>query len=291
MSQFISSALLAALLSFLVPCMASADVLSELARTGVLRAGTRADVAPFGFRDENNIPVGFSVDLLDRIRVAAEERLGRKIELDMTVVTPANRINKVEDGELDIICEIATPTWEREAVVDFSIPFFRDGTRVLAFRETLNNVPELKDMVIGIAEGTTTGSILEEALPGVQTLTYPSMDEAFAALRSGEINGIANVGVILLGLSRQFAADQSVVLLPRIEPLSSEAMACILPQNDSAWRDFVNATIVDLMQGLRDYRGDYMQLYDQWFGRDGVLPYPMDRSTRDYLLRGDIWAQ
>ena len=56
------------------------------------------------------------------------------------------------------------------------------------------------------------------------------MDEAFGALRSGEINGIANVGVILLGLSRQFAADQSVVLLPRIEPLSSEAMACILPQ-------------------------------------------------------------
>ena len=52
-----------------------------------------------------------------------------------------------------------------------------------------------------------------------------------------------------------------------------------------------SATIVDLMQGLRDYRGDYMQLYDKWFGRDGVLPYQMDRSTRDYLLRGDIWAQ
>lgn len=291
MSKFLSSALVGALLSCLIPCVATADVLSNLAQNGVLRAGTRADVAPFGFRGKDNVPAGFSVDLLERIRAAAEEKLGRSIELDMTVVTPANRIKKVESGELDIICEITTPTWEREAVVDFSIPFFRDGTRILAYRETLNSVPELKDMVIGIAEGTTTGLILTEVLPGVQIEAYPSMDDAFDALRSGEINGVANVGVILLGLSRQFTSDQSVVLLPRIEPLSSETMACILPQNDSAWRDFVNATIVDLMQGLRDYRGDYMQLYDKWFGRDGVLPYPMDRSTRDYLLRGDIWAQ
>lgn len=279
------------LLVILTPFIATADVLSELARTGVLRAGTRADVVPFGFRDEDNAPIGFSVDLLDRIRRAAEEKLGRPVELDLSVVTPANRISMVEKGELDIICEITTPTWEREAIVDFSIPFFRDGTRILAFRETVNSVSELKDMVIGIAEDTTTASILAEALPGVETRTYPSMDEAFNALKSGEIDGIANVGVILLGLSRQFAANQSVMLLPRIEPLSNEAMACILPQNDSAWRDFVNATIVDLMAGLAEYRGEYIQIYDRWFGRDGMLPYPIDRSTRDYLLRGNIWAQ
>lgn len=285
------AAFVGGMLTTFLPNVAGADVLARLGDSGVLRAGTRVDAAPFGFMDETQRPAGFSVDLLERIRAAVEAKHGRPIELELTVVTPSNRIKMIEERQLDIVCEIATPTWEREAVVDFSIPFFRDGTRVLAFRETLKEKPALKDMIIGIAQGTTTGQILTDALPGVETRTYASMDQAFDALRKGEIDGVANVGIILLGLSRQLTPDQSVVLLPRIEPLGSEAMACILPQDDSAWRDFINAIIVDLLRGLGDYRGDYMQLYDKWFGRDGVLTYPIDRTTRDYLLRGDIWAQ
>jgi polar amino acid transport system substrate-binding protein len=290
LSRFVRPALLGALLLLALPSTLQAGVLERVEASGVLRAGTRADVAPFAFLDQGGNPVGFSVDLLDEIRAALSERFGRTIALDLSVVTTTNRIDAVESGDLDIICEVTTPTWDREEHVDFSLPFFRDGTRVLAFRETLNSVSELQDMTIGVAEGTTTAAILGETVPGIETRTYPSMDATFAALRRGEVQGVANVGVILLGLSRQLTPDQSVVLLPRTEPLGSETMACILPENDSRWRDFVNFTLTDLMEGLADYRGRYMELYDKWFGRDGVLTYPLDRSTRDYLLHGDIWT-
>lgn len=268
-----------------------ADVLSRIGDSGVIHAGTRADAVPFAYAGEDGRLTGFSVDLIEEIRAAAEARLGRPVGVDLSVVTPADRLQRVAGGELDIVCEITTPTWEREKTVDFSVPFFRDGTRVLAFRDTLRTVPEVKDMVVGIAEGTTTGDILEEKLPGIRTRSYPTMDAAFGALTRGEVQGVANIGIILLGLSRKLEPGRSVVLLPRTEPLGNEAMACVLPQDDSAWRDFVNATIIGLTRGLADYRGRYMEIHDKWFGRDGVMVYPLDRSTRDYLLQSDIWAR
>lgn len=289
LGRALSSALL--VLAALLPGLAAAGTLDRLKETGVLRAGTRADAIPFAYDDGSGKPVGFSVDLLEEIRAAAEKSLGRPVTLDLSVITPANRIQQVAEGKLDIVCEITTPTWEREKSVDFSVPIFRDGTRILAFRDTLRTTPNPKDMQIGVAEGTTTATILEEALPGVRIRSYPTMDAAFAALGKGEVQGVANIGVVLLGLSRKFEPGRSVVLLPRAAPFGNETMACILPQNDSLWRDFVNHTIVGLEDGLADYRGRYMELHDKWFGRGGVMVYPLDRSTRDYLLQSDIWAR
>nr|WP_286198768.1 amino acid ABC transporter substrate-binding protein [Mesorhizobium sp. BR1-1-16] len=270
---------------------ASGGTLDRIAETGVIRAGTRADAIPFAFDNGSGTPVGFSVDLIEEIRAAAEKAIGKPIKVDLSVVTPANRVQLVADGKLDIVCEITTPTWAREKQVDFSIPIFRDGTRILTFRDTLRTVPNPKDMLIGVAEGTTTATILQEALPGVRIKNFPSMDAAFIALGKGDVQGVANIGVVLLGLSRKFEPNRSVVLLPRSAPYGNETMSCMLPQNDSAWRDFVNHTIIDLEDGLADYRGRYMDIHDKWFGRDGVMVYPLDRSTRDYLLQSDIWAR
>lgn len=279
------------LAALLFPVAALAGVLDRVAASGVLTAGTRADAVPFAFADDKGQLVGFSVDLIEAIRAATEKRLGRPVQLKLSAVTPSDRLQRVESGELDIVCEITTPTWDREKVVDFSVPFFRDGTRILAFRETLRNYPDTKDLLVGVAEGTTTANILEDALPGIRTRSYPTMDAAFAALGTGEVQGVANIGIILLGLSRKLEPGRSVVLLPRSRPLGNEAMACVLPQNDSPWRDLVDKAIVDLMEGLDDYEGPYMDIHEKWFGREGVMAYPLDRSTRDYLLQTNIWAR
>ncbi len=288
-ATIVAATWLALLLGGIAP--AAAGTLDRIAETGVIRAGTRMDAIPFAFDDGSGKPIGFSVDLIEEIRAAAEKSLGKPIKVELSVVTPANRVQRVADGELDIVCEITTPTWEREQHVDFSIPIFRDGTRILAFRDTVRAITNPKDMLIGVAEGTTTATILADALPGIRIKNYPSMDEAFVALGKGEVQGVANIGVVLLGLSRKFEPTRSVVLLPRSAPFGNETMSCMVPQDDSAWRDFVNHTIIDLEDGLADYRGRYMDIHDKWFGRDGVMVYPLDRSTRDYLLQSDIWAR
>lgn len=273
------------------PSGAAASVLDRIAQTGVLRAGTRADAIPFGFRDERGNLVGFSVDLLEEIRKAAETKIGRPVRLDVVAVTSSDRLQKITSGQIDIECGITTPTWDREAQIDFSIPFFRDGTRILAFRDTAEAKPDIGTMRIGVAAGTTTKPILDAALPAADVVEYPDMQTALQAMMTGDVDGIANIGVVLLGLSRAIDPPRSVVLLPRTEPLGTEAMACGLPQNDSAWRDLVNHAFVDLMRGIEDYRGPYVDLYDRWFNRRDLMVYPLDRTTRDYLEDMNIWAR
>ena len=70
------------------------------------------------------------------------------------------------------------------------------------------------------------------------------MGDAMRGLEKGEVDGVANVGVVLLGLAERSEPRRSVLLLPRTRPLATETLACVLPQNDSRWRDLVNRTLV-----------------------------------------------
>ncbi len=270
---------------------ASAGVLERIAETGQLTAGTRADARPFAMMRPDGVIEGFSIDLLEIIREELEETLGRPVDLQLEVVTAADRLDRIESGELDIVCGITTPTWEREEQVDFTIPFFRDGTRVLSYRETVESGIGIDYMRIGVVAGTITRDIVADDLPTSEIQTFSDMESAMAAMEAGEVDGIANIGVVLLGMAQRAEPRRSVVLLPRTAPLGTEALACVVPEDDSAWRDMVNRTLVSLYQGIGDYRGRYVEVYERWFGRNGALVYPLDRSTRDYLGEVNIWAQ
>ena len=265
--------------------------LSRIAADGVIRAGTRANAAPFARQLGDGTFEGVSVDLLEEIRRAAEGRTGRPVRLELSPVTPADRLQRVAGGELDIVCGITTPTWDREEMVDFSLPFFRDGTRVLVYRENAGRTSDLGRMQIAVVEGTTTVGILRDQLPSAELRVYPDMNAAMGGLEKGEVGGVANVGIVLLGLAAQAEPRRSVVLLPRTRPLATETLACVLPQNDSIWRDLVNRTLVDLFDGVANFRGRYVEIYERWFGRNGRIVYPLDRSTRDYLGGVTIWAR
>ncbi len=271
--------------------VAAESVLDRIARDGVIRAGTRANAAPFAQKLASGEFKGFSVDLLQEIRAAAEKALNRSVRVELSEVTPSDRLQRVAEGELDIVCGITTPTWGRESLVDFSLPFFRDGTRVMVYRGKAGEVVDVGRLKIGVVKNTTTVAVLKDRLPAATLRDYPNMGDAMRGLEKGEVDGVANVGVVLLGLAERSEPRRSVVLLPRTRPLATESLACVLPQDDSRWRDLVNRTLIDMFADVREFTGRYEQVYSRWFGRNGVLFYPLDRSTRDYLADISIWAR
>ena len=212
------------------PAHAAADgVLAKIEAEGVIHAGTRASAPPFARKLEAGGFEGFSVDLLELIRVAAEEKVGRPVALELHEVTPGDRLQRVAGGELDIVCGITTPTWEREVLVDFSVPFFRDGTRILTYREHATGGVDLGMFDIGVVEGTTTVAIVSDELPTANLHLFPTMRDAMTALAAGEVKGVANIGITLLGLAAKAKPRRSVVLLPRTYALAMETLACVLP--------------------------------------------------------------
>ena len=274
-------------LAFLCLTLAGADAAADsvLDRIAAAGPGSRAyDAIGGGFE-------GFSVDLLEEIRLGAERLLGRDIELELFPVTPADRLVRVSERELDIVCGLTTPTRERERLVDFSLPFFRDGTRIMAYREHASRIADVNGLEIGVVEGTTTVSVIANQLPLVTVRAFANIGEAMDALANGDVHGVSNIGTALLSEAERAQLDRSVVLLPRTSVLATEPLACVLPQNDSPWRDLVNGVLADLLVGIDSHTSRYEDIHDRWFGRDGLLHFPLDRDTRDYLANVSIWVR
>jgi polar amino acid transport system substrate-binding protein len=265
------------------------SVLDRIARTGVLSAGTRDDAPPFAFRDSQGHLVGFSVDLIEEVRKALAKKLGRDVRTDMLVVSPATRLSVIEGHQADLVCETATETWARQQEVDFSLPIFRDGTRVLAYRDTIDRAGDLHDMRIGVMDGSMTGEVLQHKLHNVTLTSFPNAPAALEALESGQIDGVANVGIVLRGMLSQATKRRGLVIVPRGEALDYETIACLLPQNDSRWHNFVNGVLRDLFRGIDQYRGRYVDIYNRWFGRDADIAYPLDDRTVQFFLATLVW--
>ena len=282
----------AALLTFAAPEMAWAErVLDRIGNTGVFNAGTRADALPFAYRDKKERLIGFSVDLLGEIHKRLEQRFGRPIEMKLLATTASNRIEMVASQVIDIECGITTPTWKRQELVDFSIPFFGNGTRIMALRSTARRLEDLRGKRIGVAAGTTTAGILAPHVPDAVIVEVPDMDTGFALFERGEIDALANIGIVLRAKVEKSPLKSKVILLPRTEELSYESMACILPQDDSEWRAFVNRVLADLLSGVDQYQGSYIEIYERWFGPRGVIYFPLDYTVAQRLAASVIWLK
>jgi len=266
-------------------------VLERIAADGVIRAGTRASGGAFAHRTPDGGFGGFSVSLLEEIRHGAERALERDVELELFEVTPADRLTRVANGELDIVCGLTTPTWEREQTVDFSLPFFRDGMRIMVYRQRASRIADVGGLEIGVVENTTTAPVIRDRLPLASTRTFANMGEAMDAFAAGEVEAVANVGTLLLSAAERARLKRSIVLLPRTDVLATEVLACVLPQDDSSWRDLVNGTLAELLVGIEGHNSRYEEIYDDWFGHEGMFFYPLDHKTRDYLANVSIWVR
>ena len=69
-----------------------------------------------------------------------------------------------------------------------------------------------------------------------------------------------------------------------IDPeLSSELYAFAVRQNDSSFRDLVNATFSELF-----HSGKFMELYDKFLGPNSQVPLPLDANMKAIVYLYDL---
>lgn len=268
---------------------ARGGVIDEIARTGVLVAGTRADSPPLGFLDAKGRLVGFSVDILKEIAAALSHSLHEPIRLALRQTTPESRMHMIRTRAIEIECGITTPTWARQQKANFSIPFFVNGTRILTWRRFGGTVEALAGKTIGVvADGTTRRAVLS-AVPKARIVEVPDMTRGMALFRAGRIDALSNISVVLRGLLTPADDKGSLIMLPRDGALEYEPIACLLPRDDSSWRTFVDHVIARDLKGALDYDGRYVAIYNKWFGPGALLPMPLDRSVVRLLTAAAYW--
>jgi ABC-type amino acid transport substrate-binding protein len=252
-------------------------VLEKIGRTGTLTAGTRTASIPFAFINEKNEWIGFAVDLLEGVRARLEKKLGKPITLDKKEVTPATRIPLVANRTIDVECGSTTYTRGRDDTVDFSIVFFVTGSQLLVKKGSgVRTLADVAGKRVGATQGTTNEKALRASQPRADVVTFQDHAAGFLALEQGKIVAFTTDGILLAGLAAKARNPRDYEVVG--EFFSKDPYACILPENDSGWRDFVNHTFMELIDN-----GKYFELYDRWFGERGVVTYPMSPQARAFI--------
>jgi ABC-type amino acid transport substrate-binding protein len=277
------------LLAAAAPALA-AGVLERLRDAPKLNLGYRVDARPFSYAEGGAAPAGFSVALCQRIAEAAKAELKLPgLQLEWVPVTAADRFDALRQGRIDIDCGTDTPTLERRASVDFSIPIFlagvsavmrTDGDRrvrdVLSGRNTAaqplwrGNPGDLGgNVTFAVLQGSTIQKELMQALLqrriSVTPLLVPGYAEGLQAVRDRRAAALFGDRPVLLdGAQRGPGAGQLVVLERNF---SRSPVALALPRGDTDWRLLVDRTLSRL------YRSpEFAPLYAASFG---TLEAPM----------------
>lgn len=246
------------------------DVFDHIKQTQTLNVGARTDTVPFSFRNQSGDFDGISIDIAKEIHKQLEQELKIKIKLVFIPVLSETRIQMIVSNKIDLECGITVPTWERDKLVDFSIPFFIDYVKLF----TINK--DIYKSKIGVLKGSITGVSVTRQFPNISIVEISDMNVGMEKIRKGELDGLANIYILLKTLIKNTKMEKTATFIPDTAGFSVSYLTCMVPEDDSDWRDFVNKTISDLLVGINEFRGSYIKIYNKWFDKNGYIYYPID---------------
>jgi len=259
---------------WVVPLPARAEtVIEHVARTGELTMGGTAAGSPYSFLNGRKELVGYSMDVARLIAAEVSAYLGKPVKLAyMPSEDQASTFRQVSRGEVDLSCG-AQFTWEREMFVDFSLPYSLSGIRLLTRTGSLDGYPaSMAGRRIGVVAGSLGESTIAALQPKAVRVPMTSVDAAVKALLAGKVDGVAGDSILLAASLRNTSA-KGYGLVPD-EAYSRYAVGCILPENNSTFRNLVNLAIAKLLQGYLNGDPTAVATVDRWVGPSGILGLP-----------------
>jgi len=237
--------------------------LDKIKETGVIQLGYRETSRPFSFRGSDGQPAGFSIDLCLQVAGALRESLKLPgLKVAWVPVTPADRIQKLVQGAIDLECGSTTITFGRMEQVAFSHMISVDGGSLLATVDSrIGTVKDLAGKRVGVIPNTTTEKALAAALAGASTTTVvpvAEVGEGLRGLEEGRLDAYASDRLLLASLLT--TAKNPAKLRLSSEYFSYEPYALMLRRGDNPFQARVNRTLSHL------YRSGLVQIYERWFG-------------------------
>ena len=269
------------------PAAHAEGVLDRVARSGQLQLIGPADVPPMLSLNAQGQPEGYGVVVANRVAALLSQAVGKPVQLRYQAVAGAAQLaQSLGEGKGDLACGVPF-TWAREMVVDFTLPIGISGLRLLAPSGRFTGAPEgLAGRRIGVVRESLAETELRGMQPAARSVPFADPQAALAALAAGQVDGVIGDSALLAGLVRQQRLS-GLVLTPEV-PYERYAVACVVPENDSQFRDLVNRAIAQLLQGYLDGEPESVAAVDRWLGPGSVLNLSPEkiRNVFDSLLMG-----
>ncbi|SHN27922.1 amino acid ABC transporter substrate-binding protein [Rhizobacter sp. OV335] len=276
------------LLACALPLLAAAQTtLEKVKQSGVIGVAYRESSIPFSYLDDKAQPVGFGVDICNKVVEAVKKSTGRAdLKVQLQAVTSANRIPLLQNGTIDIECGSTTNNSERGKQVAFATNYFYTGTRFLVKAGTpVKSLADLAGKPVVSTTGTTNYKILrnlnEEKKLGIDLLGAKDHAESALMVQTGRAVAFGMDDILLYGLKASAANPAELAVVG--EAIQVEPYAIMVRREDPAFKKLVDDTIAGLIQS-----GEFEALYKKWFQSPippkGInLQAPMSQELRDNL--------
>ncbi|HEC1766437.1 TPA: cysteine ABC transporter substrate-binding protein [Campylobacter lari] len=257
------------LLSFLMALFFSAcsnsnsneNSLEKIKQQGVIRIGVFGDKPPFGYLDAQGKNQGYDVYFAKRI---AKELLGDESKIQFVLVEAANRVEFLESNKVDLILANFTKTPEREAVVDFALPYMKVALGVVAPKGSdIKTIDDLKNKTLILNKGTTADAYFTKNNPEIKSIKFDQNTETFAALIGKRGDVLSHDNALLFAWAKENPNFEVVIK----ELGNHDVIAPAVKKGDEAMLKFINDLIVKL-QNEQFFHKAYDETLKPFFSDD-----------------------
>ncbi len=253
-------------------------VMKRVKETRTVRLGVRQAAVPFASINAAGQASGYSVDLC----LAVVEDLARAVgvaslRVEYRTVTPADRIEQVVDGRIDLECGATSSTAERRTLVAFSPPIFIAGTQLLVKRGSpVRSLRDLQGRAVAVVRGTSNEvamrALAADPARRLRVEVADSYDAAVAQLMRDDVAAVAADDILLAGYIAENRLHGRYAVVG--ERLTYDAYGIVFVRDDPALAALVLETFTRLAES-----GEIRSIYNRWFVRplpSGVqLRWPM----------------
>lgn len=254
----ILTALAAMMLTAGLSLPAAAGKMEDIRKAGVVRIGVSLGGEPVGFRDPQNNPVGYDVD----VATLLAEKLGVKVEF--TDVSGDARISMLVSGQLDIVVANTSVTLERAKSVDFSIPYNRAGLRVIVQKDSgITALDGLAGKKIVVGRGTTGETFIKKAAPKAELVyTDTFAPDGVLLLQQKRVDAAIEDSSLLDFLATK---NPDLVTLPGL--YSNDPIGIAVAKGDPDFVRWLDMFVSEYIES-----GAYEANYKKWWGETANPP-------------------
>lgn len=200
---------------------ANSATLRDIQRRGALVVAVKDNLRPLGFRDYQGNLQGLEIDLAQRL---AKDLMGREGAIDLQPVSNSDRLNVVISGKVDIAIAQITTTNSRSRLVEFSVPYYADGTSLVT--KNLATTSDITNQSIAVLNGSSTAGEVRFRFPQARLVLVNSYQAAKELLDRGEAIAFAGDTSVLTGWVQTYPEYR---LFSRLE-LYSNILAIAMPK-------------------------------------------------------------
>lgn len=238
--------------------------LKKVKDAGSITMGIRESSFPLSYLDANQKPVGYHIDICNRIVDAVKKKLNMPgLKVAQQPVTSQNRIPLMTNGTIDLECGSTTNNKARAEQVAFAPTTYVTSVRMAVKKSSgINSLAQLDGKPVATTTGTTSVQLIRANEKG-KNINFKEVygkdhADSFLMLETDRAVAFVMDDNLLLGLIANAKNPQDYAIVG--EPLSVEPIAIMIRKDDPQFKALVDDTVKGLAKS-----GELTKLYDKWF--------------------------